>query len=42
MLEDIVSLEKSMGLELDEGDVHIVVEEHEEELSRNFQLLSRK
>ncbi|XP_064120411.1 uncharacterized protein LOC135225079 [Macrobrachium nipponense] len=32
-LEEIVSLGKSMGLEVDEGDVNKLVEEHEEELS---------
>ncbi|XP_064100870.1 tigger transposable element-derived protein 1-like [Macrobrachium nipponense] len=32
-LEEIVSLGKSMGLEVDEGDVNELVEEHEEELS---------
>lgn len=33
VLEEIVSLGKSMGLEVDEGDIHKLVEEHGEELS---------
>ena len=33
VIEEIVSLGKSMGLEVDEGDVNELVEEHSEELS---------
>ena len=33
VLDEIVSLGKSMGLEVDEGDINKLVEEHEEELS---------
>ena len=33
VLDEIVSLRKSMGLEVDEGDVNELVEEHKEELS---------